>query len=169
MATAHKRRNFSDNEDILLLRQVTVDMPFLAPRGRIMEKWTSLAKNLAALAEFDRPDFDAKKASNRFNALLEAHRKYNKHSERASGISEEVNEKLDLLDDLLAAFDDAKEEEAQRNEATKKNLDHDENLGSIVHDEALKSLGKRKKEDDDETSGKQGGGKVIKMMAMMHE
>ncbi|CAK4612186.1 unnamed protein product [Aphanomyces euteiches] len=136
---------------------------------RIMEKWTSLAKSLASLEEFRRPDFDAKKASNRFNFLLGSRRKYNKHSEWASGVSEEVGEKLDLLDDLLAALDDTKEEEALRNDWTKKSTEHDKSLGNIVREEALKSMGKRKCEDDDEASSKQGGGKVIKMMSMMHE
>ncbi|CAK4075189.1 unnamed protein product [Aphanomyces euteiches] len=169
MSTTFKRRNFSDEEDLLLLRQVAVEMPFFAPRGCIMEKWTSLAKTLASLEEFRRPNFDAILASNRFHFLLESHRKYNKHSERASGVSEEVSEKLDLLDDLLAAFDDAKEEEALRNDWRMKSTEHDESLGNIVREEALKSMGKHKCEGDDEASSKQGGGKVVKMMSMMHE
>ncbi|ETV90099.1 hypothetical protein H310_15068 [Aphanomyces invadans] len=97
MTTPLTRRNFTDEEDLLLLRQVSADMPFLARRGFVMDKWAQTAQALAGCEEFGRPDFDAKKANNRFNALIEAHRKSNQESSRASGISEEVTEKVMLL------------------------------------------------------------------------
>ncbi|RHY21299.1 hypothetical protein DYB32_009852 [Aphanomyces invadans] len=129
MTTPLKRRNFTDEEDILFLRQVSADMPFL---------------------EFGRPDFDTKKANNRFNALIEAHRKSNQESSRASGISEEVIKKVMLLNELLSTLDDAKEEEVQRIASMKKFQEHNENLSSIVREEAMQSLGKGKVDPDDD-------------------
>ena len=70
----------------MLLRQVTSEIPFLARHGQIMDKWTAVAKALASSDEFSRPDFDAKKASNRFNALLDAHKKRKREAEQASGL-----------------------------------------------------------------------------------
>ncbi|RQM31369.1 hypothetical protein B5M09_007330 [Aphanomyces astaci] len=150
MTTPVKRRNYTDKEDVMLLRQVSLELPFLARRGIIMEKWTAVARALVASDEFTRTDLDAKKANNRFNLLIDSHRKHNKDSERASGVSEEVSEKVLLLDDLLAVVDDAKDEEAKRVVSTQKANQHIENLGSIVRDEAMMSLGKRKQACDAE-------------------
>ncbi|RHY13923.1 hypothetical protein DYB32_010890 [Aphanomyces invadans] len=154
----------------MLLRQVAYEMPFLARHGLIMDKWASVAQALAADENFSRPDFDAKKANNRFAALLDAHKKRNKEAEQASGVSEEVTEKVTLLDDLLAAFEDAKEEEAARAAETKKAMEANEQLGLVVRDEAMQSLGKRKRgvnEDDATTTS--GGGKIMKVISMLHE
>ena len=128
-----------------------------------MERWTAIARKLAATVEFGRPDFDAKKATNRFNALLEAHRKLNRESAQASGMFEEVTEKTELLDDLLCAFDDAKEAEIQRIEDTKKKQENDEQMGLVVRDEAMQAMGKRKRTEDDESSGGSGNGKLMKV------
>ncbi|ETV97973.1 hypothetical protein H310_09278 [Aphanomyces invadans] len=146
MTTPLKLRNFTDEEDILLLRQA-----------------------LAGREGFGRPDFDAKKANNRFNALIEAHRKSNQESSRASGISEEVIKKVMLLNELLSTLDDAKEEEVQRIASMKNLQEHNENLSSIVREEAMQSLGKRKVDPDDDVVSRGGGGKMMKVMAMMHE
>ncbi|ETV89759.1 hypothetical protein H310_15412, partial [Aphanomyces invadans] len=89
--------------------------------------------------------------------------------ERASGVSEDESEKTRLLDDLVAAYDDAKEEEAQKAALQKKSLEDSEQVGHIIREEAMLSLGKRKKARDDEGSGRGGNSKVVRMMAMMHE
>ncbi|ETV71278.1 hypothetical protein H257_13416 [Aphanomyces astaci] len=169
MTTPVKRRNYTDEEYLMLLRQVSLELPFLARRGLIMDKWTAVARALVASDEFTRTDLDAKKANNRFNALIDSHRKHNKYSERASGVSEEVSEKVLLLDDLLAVFDDAKDEEAKRVVSTQKANQHIENLGSIVRDEAMMSLGKRKQACDVEGAVGGGSNKVVKMMAILNE
>ncbi|ETV85564.1 hypothetical protein H257_03272 [Aphanomyces astaci] len=119
--------------------------------------------------DFGRPDFDAKKANNRFTALAEAHRKSNRVSARASGISEDVMEKVALLDDILSAHDDAKEEESQRIADAKISQEHTDNLGSVVREEAMQSLGKWKHDVDDNGASRGGGGKMLKVMTMMHE
>ncbi|ETV93827.1 hypothetical protein H310_12389 [Aphanomyces invadans] len=68
MSTPVKRRNYTEEQDLMLLRQVALDMPFLERRGLIMDKWGSLAAVFAARMDFGRPD--CKKACNRFSALL---------------------------------------------------------------------------------------------------
>ncbi|RHY92366.1 hypothetical protein DYB37_013717 [Aphanomyces astaci] len=82
----------------MLLRQVSLELPFLARHGLIMEKWATVVWALVASDEFTRTDLDAKKANNRFNALIDGHRKHNNEAERASEVSEEVSEKVLLLD-----------------------------------------------------------------------
>ncbi|RHY69707.1 hypothetical protein DYB34_008513, partial [Aphanomyces astaci] len=168
-ASEHSAAMEAQAKDLMLLRQVSLELPFLARRGLIMDKWTAVARALVASDEFTRTDLDAKKANNRFNALIDSHRKHNKDSERASGVSEEVSEKVLLLDDLLAVFDDAKDEEAKRVVSTQKANQHIENLGSIVRDEAMMSLGKRKQACDVEGAVGGGSNKVVKMMAILNE
>ncbi|ETV87367.1 hypothetical protein H257_00966 [Aphanomyces astaci] len=77
MATPTKRRNFTEEEDIMLLQQVTLEMPFQARRGQVMERWAEVASGLNTADEFRRTDIDAKKACNHFILLLDAHRKDN--------------------------------------------------------------------------------------------
>ncbi|ETW05663.1 hypothetical protein H310_03385 [Aphanomyces invadans] len=167
MPPKSKRRNFSKEEDVLLLRQVASEMPFLARHGLIMDKWTAVAHALASSDEFGRPDFDGKKASNRFSALIEAHKKKKNEFARASGVAEDMTEKDALMDDLIAAYDDAKEE-ARRAIESKQALEQNESMGAFVREEAMTSLGKRKKGDDD-SGGTAGGGKMMKAMIMLHE
>ncbi|ETV81645.1 hypothetical protein H257_05272 [Aphanomyces astaci] len=100
----------------MLLRQVSLELPFLARHGLIMDKWATVAWALVAADEFTRTDLDTKKANNGFNALVDGHRKHNNEAERASGVSEEVSEKILLLNAFFLK----------------------------VRDEAMMSLGKRK-------------------------
>ncbi|RQM31179.1 hypothetical protein B5M09_013630 [Aphanomyces astaci] len=127
----------------MLLRQVSLELPFLARHGLIMDKWATVAWALVAADEFTRTDLDTKKANNGFNALVDGHRKHNNEAERASGVSEEVSEKILLLN----AFFLYSTTRRMRGEAcclTKNANEHNENLGSKVRDEAMMSLGKRK-------------------------
>ncbi|ETV69286.1 hypothetical protein H257_14913 [Aphanomyces astaci] len=69
---------------------------------------------------------DAKKAQHRLNVLLNKHFSLNTESAKALGVDEVYNERTELFDELLALYDDMKEEqkeiagkvanEAQRNE-----------------------------------------------------
>ncbi|ETV94607.1 hypothetical protein H310_11868 [Aphanomyces invadans] len=114
MTTSVKRRVFTEREDVLLLTQVSAEMPFLARRGKIMDVWDSVARNLATIGEFDRPQFDGKKAQARFLILLRDHRDNSNASRHASGAAENVTEKTILLDNLCNQVDEAKQEEGRR-------------------------------------------------------
>ncbi|ETV90062.1 hypothetical protein H310_15108 [Aphanomyces invadans] len=168
MAMPSKRRNFSDEDDIMLLRQVSLEMPFEARRGLVVERWNAVASALRESDEFSRLEIDAKRACNQIMLLLDAHRKHDKESALAPGVDEDENEKIVLLDDLLAAYDDAKRADLRRADESREAANHAEMMGSLVRAEAMEPLDqrKRKKDDDDASSG---GGKFMKIIALMQE
>ncbi|KAE9159795.1 hypothetical protein PF004_g31402 [Phytophthora fragariae] len=88
-----RRRNFTDEEDLALLRQALGDRPFLQPRGGILAKWDELAATLVADASFPRDNLSGKTASGRFDKLVKAHRKQSAEAATLSGVSEEESEK----------------------------------------------------------------------------
>ncbi|KDO17404.1 hypothetical protein SPRG_15534, partial [Saprolegnia parasitica CBS 223.65] len=72
---APKRRNWTADDDLILLRQVGLAPPFLA--DEIMPGWDVIATALGECEDFDRV-VDGKKVQSRFNLLIEKHRKANK-------------------------------------------------------------------------------------------
>ena len=112
-----KRKSFTAEEYLLLLRQVAADAPFNSSRGNKMEKWDAVACKLQILETFGRA-CTGKGCYARFNTLLEKHKKFNERSARASGVDEEYDEKVQLLDEILVLYEDW-----QNGEATKKEDD----------------------------------------------
>ncbi|KAG9399371.1 hypothetical protein AC1031_011762 [Aphanomyces cochlioides] len=161
--TPTKRRKFTDKEDVMLLRQINAERPFEARQGEIMKVWASIAQALSEQVDFVRPAFDAKKAQHRFGVLIEGHRAYDRESARASGVSEEYDEKLQLLDELLSALDDTKAEEKERSSRALIDNQRMESEGEIVRASALASLGKRKAEHGETEVTMNGGGRVLKL------
>ncbi|RHY24983.1 hypothetical protein DYB32_008582 [Aphanomyces invadans] len=77
---------------------------------------------------------------------------------------------MQLLHELPASYDDAKNEERDRLDEAQREAERIEALGKNVREEELQSLGKRKASDDPETSGGGGGGsKLLKIVSMMKE
>ena len=134
MPTPSKRRVFTDREDVLLLTQISAESPHLARRGTIMDVWESVARNVASLAEFDRPLFDGKKAQGRFHILMKEHRSKSAASERASGASEEVTEKVVLLDNLRSQVDDKEEADAINVSALAEEAERVEESAAYIRD-----------------------------------
>ncbi|RHY82270.1 hypothetical protein DYB26_015949 [Aphanomyces astaci] len=171
MQTPNKRRLYTEQEDIMLLRQVNAERPFEAKKGEVMKVWGLVAKALADHEDFARPQFDAKKAQNRFSAVMDNHVHYNRESARASGVAETYDERIALLDELLAAFVDAKEQEKKRlvNDANK--VDQSEREGEYIRNEAMNSLGKRKHQecDDDGEKAPGSGSRFTKITTAMQE
>ncbi|KAF0709185.1 hypothetical protein AaE_012947 [Aphanomyces astaci] len=171
MQTPNKRRLYTEQEDIMLLRQVNAERPFEAKKGEVMKVWGLVAKALADHEDFARPQFDAKKAQNRFSAVMDNHVHYNRESARASGVAETYDERIALLDELLAAFVDAKEQEKKRlvNDANK--VDQSEREGEYIRNEAMNSLGKRKHQecDDDGEKASGSGSRFTKITTAMQE
>ncbi|RLO01193.1 hypothetical protein DYB28_016159, partial [Aphanomyces astaci] len=60
--TPNKRRLYTEQEDIMLLRQVNAERPFEAKKGEVMKVWGLVAIALADHEDFARPQFDTKKA-----------------------------------------------------------------------------------------------------------
>ncbi|RLN87016.1 hypothetical protein BBJ28_00017868 [Nothophytophthora sp. Chile5] len=116
-------KNWSDRDDVILLRQMNADTPFQAKHGG--------------------------KAQNRFPALLEQHSKADKVSATASGISETYQEKRQLLDLLSSLVNDHKFVEEARSEQEKKKEEEEVATGVRAREAAMQSLGKRKGSDNE--------------------
>ncbi|KAG3046610.1 hypothetical protein PC121_g20566 [Phytophthora cactorum] len=86
VSTPQRRKNYSEEDDVTLLRQVLLDRPFAKPRGKVMPHWDTLAATLLVLT----------------------HREATKEAALLSGVAEEVLEKDQLLDELAELLDDAK-------------------------------------------------------------
>ncbi|KAI9998638.1 hypothetical protein PInf_003220 [Phytophthora infestans] len=67
-----RSRNFTDEEDLALLRQALGDHPFLQPRDSILAGWDNLAATLVADDSFPRENLSGKTASVRFDKLIKA-------------------------------------------------------------------------------------------------
>lgn len=144
------KKNWSDDDDLTLLRQVSADTPFTAGHGRVMDAWDRVASTISSIHGFTRAKLDGKKAQNRFMSLLDKHSNDEKTSARASGVSEAYGEKRELLDNLASLVADHKQEEAVKTEAGKKKKEDDIAAGARARDAAMQSLGKRKKDKGSE-------------------
>ncbi|KAG9401453.1 hypothetical protein AC1031_009317 [Aphanomyces cochlioides] len=107
-----KHKNFSEEEDIMILRQVLAEPPFQQGYGKVMGAWDKVAQTLSLSPDFPRDEISGKTAQNGFNFLISAGRKHNAESAKMSGIDEEESELHLLLDELIMLVDD--------NEASKK-------------------------------------------------
>ncbi|RHY23228.1 hypothetical protein DYB32_009270 [Aphanomyces invadans] len=169
MSTPIKSR-FTDEEDILLLREINARLPFMAKRGQVMQGWTGVADAVQSLDDFDRPGFDGKRTQNRFTLLLETHRHKDEASQRESGSSEVYGEKLQLLDELTSAFDDWKNAEKARLDEVQREADRVDAMAATIREEAMQSLGKRKRTGQEDAEAGSGSGSAIsKLMKMMHD
>ncbi|KAE8976456.1 hypothetical protein PF005_g25831 [Phytophthora fragariae] len=130
MAESRKRRNFSEEEDVMLLKQALADEPFRHEHGKVMEAWDSLATTLAACPDFARKNLSGKTAQNRVNALLESH-----------------TEKDTLLDELLSKIEDIKVEKANRKRIKAEETAAQESAGEPIRRLAVERL-KRQRDDD---------------------
>ncbi|RHY14423.1 hypothetical protein DYB32_010852 [Aphanomyces invadans] len=157
----------------MLLRQVNVFRPFEAKKGEVMKAWANVAQPLADHEEFGRPTFDAKKAQHRFVVLMDSHVKYDAESAKASGICQDHDERIMLLDELLAAYTDTKDQEKSCHDQAKGQaaLEQDTNEvdGAYIRQQAMESLGKRKLVDDDVDKSGASGGRLAKIAYTMQE
>ncbi|KAE9321344.1 hypothetical protein PF008_g17830 [Phytophthora fragariae] len=133
MAESRKRRNFSEEEDVMLLKQALADEPFRHEHGKVMEAWDSLATTLAACPDFARKNLSGKTAQNRVNALL--------------GVTESHTEKDTLLDELLSKIEDIKVEKANRKRIKAEETAAQESAGEPIRRLAVERL-KRQRDDD---------------------
>ncbi|ETI51906.1 hypothetical protein F443_04842 [Phytophthora nicotianae P1569] len=141
MAGAPHRNNFTDDEDLALLRRIRADRPFLRQRGGIMAAWDALATKLVVDENFPRNKLSGKTASGRFDKLVEAHRAAAEESAKASGVDEDESEKVILLDDHATKTAAAKETELRKRE-------REEETSLVARRLAMESL---KESGDDST------------------
>ncbi|EGZ17627.1 hypothetical protein PHYSODRAFT_389597, partial [Phytophthora sojae] len=153
-----KRRNFSAEEDLALLRQALSNRPFLKERGKTMAAWDALAAQLVSDANFSRSasrgKLSGKTAQARFDKLVTQKRQQNAAALAASGVDEEETEKDVLLDELIALIDDHIEAVAAENDTAKRKRDADEEASLTARRLAMESLSagdppkKKNKEDE---------------------
>ncbi|KAG9401076.1 hypothetical protein AC1031_009835 [Aphanomyces cochlioides] len=151
MQSKEKRRNWTEAEDLILLRQVLL-RPFQARHGDVMALWDRIAETLCDEESFQRL-VDGKKLQSRFNHLIDKHRKFDKQALRLSGVEEEESETSMILDDLIQLVDDAKIENANDKKEKKLEEKKAEAAGQIIRDETMKTCKKRKSDANDETRG----------------
>ncbi|KAG9405101.1 hypothetical protein AC1031_004207 [Aphanomyces cochlioides] len=89
-----KRRSWTLEEDIVLLKQVVAEAPFAAGPRRLTDAWTALAETI--------------KTCDGFTREVDAHKTFNRTSARLSGVNEDEDEKIQLLDNVLELVDEAK-------------------------------------------------------------
>ncbi|KAG9405016.1 hypothetical protein AC1031_004115 [Aphanomyces cochlioides] len=150
MQSKEKRRNWTEAEDLILRRQVSLLRPFQARHGDVMALWERVAETLCDEESFQRL-VDGKKLQS--NHLIDKHRKFDKQALRLSGVEEEESETSMILDDLIQLVDDAKIE--NENDKKEKKLEEKkaEAAGQKIRDEAMKTCKKRKSDANDETRG----------------
>ncbi|RHY77077.1 hypothetical protein DYB30_009379 [Aphanomyces astaci] len=153
MAQSEKHRNWSWDEDKVLLIQAATDKPFAAEKGQLTKAWQALADTLLACDHFTRV-VDGRKVQNRFSALVEEHRRFDKASAKLSGDDEVETEKHILLDDIVALLDDVKEIASQKTSNSVVEKEQAEQGALIVRDMAMRTMKRRKDNDSDEQKKK---------------
>ena len=161
------RKNFTLQDDVILLRQINADLPFMSARGDKMGKWDTTAEKVMEVPDFSREGLTGKACQSRFTNLLEKHKHFNHESAKASGCSEEYNEKIQLLDELRSLYNDWVKNEATKNEEEKVKKEDEKKKAELVREQAMSRM-KHKIEDEDtdnKTPKKQRGlNKVISLL-----
>ncbi|CAK4602409.1 unnamed protein product [Aphanomyces euteiches] len=152
MQSKEKRRTWTEAEDLVLLRQVSLLRPFQARHGDVMTLWDRDAETLCDEESFQRL-VDGKKLQSRFNHLIDKHRKFDKQALRLSCVEEDESETSMILNDLVQLVDDAKIENENNKKEKKLEEKKSEDAGQIIRDEAMKTCKKRKSDTNDETRG----------------
>lgn len=137
------KKNWTIDEDLVLLRQVNADLPFKAKKGGVMDAWSEPAVTISGATGFTRV-VDGK--SRRIGSLLcskvtvtmrrclRGLLAYQKPMAR--------KKKRELLDSLSSLTDDHKLKGAARSEKAKKKKEEDVAAGVRARDAAMHSLGK---------------------------
>ncbi|RHY75185.1 hypothetical protein DYB38_013652 [Aphanomyces astaci] len=133
MALTDKRRNWTPEEDVVLLIQVAADLHFAADKGQVTKSWQSLADKLVACDHFDRV-VDGRKVQNRAD--------------------QEELEKHTLLDDLLPLVDEVKSTVASKRVKIEDEKDKIKQGGMLVREMAMQTMKRRSDVDNDEVKKK---------------
>ncbi|KAE9351642.1 hypothetical protein PF008_g5842 [Phytophthora fragariae] len=153
MAESRKRRNFSEEEDVMLLKQALADEPFRHEHGKVMEAWDSLATTLAACPDFTRKNLSGKTAQNRANALLDSH-----------------TEKDTLLDELLSKIEDIKVEKANKKRIKAEETAAQESAGETIRRLTIERLNRQRDDDQaDVNESPSHGKKFAKLVDLLRE
>ncbi|CAK4369474.1 unnamed protein product [Aphanomyces euteiches] len=132
LSEKEKRRNWSAEEDLVLLRHVAADRPFAAEDG-VMKAWQNLADTLSKCDQFTRC-VDGQK-----------HRRGDIESAKQSGVSEEEDERRMLLDDIIPLLNDLKAEADSKLTKEKEEKFKIDEGASLIREKAWKLCAREKR------------------------
>ncbi|ETV90720.1 hypothetical protein H310_14557 [Aphanomyces invadans] len=150
MAQSDKRRNWSWEEDKVLLIQAAMDRPFGAEKGQLTKAWQAMADTMMSCDHFTRV-VDGRKVQNRFSALVEEHRRFDKALAR---VPAPMKKKHILLDDVVALLDDARDVASQKTSNNVVEKEKAEQGALLVRDMAMRTMKRRNENDPDELKKK---------------
>ncbi|GMF48021.1 unnamed protein product [Phytophthora fragariaefolia] len=137
MTELTKRKNFSDEEDVLLLKQALADEPVFT---RLHEK-----------ESFRQDGPESGECAARFVLFLS--QKKNNASARLSGVTEAYTEKDVLLDELLAKIEDSKLDKAAKKKIKEETNALNESAEETIRRLAVERLKRQHDEDQDDAAG----------------
>ncbi len=92
---------FSDQRDLILLREVQSCEPYKAGHGETTKKWDIVTKNCKEALGAEGVGLTTSQVQKRFKILVGKHKKQEANSLKASGVEEEYTENLQLMTDIL--------------------------------------------------------------------
>ncbi|GMF48108.1 unnamed protein product [Phytophthora fragariaefolia] len=158
MAEPTKRKNFSEAEDVMLLKQTIADEPYLQEHGKVMEQWEKLAQALVAY-----PDFSVR---TRLLKQLKIALTHSLVTKRLSGVTESHSEKDKLVDELILRMEEVKAEKAAKKEKEEKNA-ASESTGEAIRRIAVERLKRSREADSGETESPFRNNKFAKLAEIL--
>ncbi|KAE8974143.1 hypothetical protein PR003_g27139 [Phytophthora rubi] len=135
--------------------------------GQVMLHWDSLAATLVASPAFPRSKLNGKNAQSRMNQLVQTHQETMKEAELLSGVSEDVTERGQLIDELVELIDDAKQEQECKKQQEQKKRERDEAASLVARRVAMERLEQSSAADEDGSPPKKHVRLAQLTMAMM--
>lgn len=133
---------WSQAHDILFLREVLFQEPYQHRHGSVErgDIWEEIANTLNKIAE---PKFTVSKRSvrDRYSTLSKNYKKRNSEEMKASGISPEVTEVDEALEDLVQRFDEADEEFKLQSATKKAKIEEDIAAAQEIRQKSLDTMG----------------------------
>ncbi|GMF57031.1 unnamed protein product [Phytophthora fragariaefolia] len=102
-----------------------------------MDAWAGVARKLQGLRAFAKTELIGKSAQARFNVLIGHHHDYDKVPAAASGVTDDYDETIQLLDDLLLQLDEHAKMEELKSEKQKNKIAAEEKTGKYIRDKAV--------------------------------
>lgn len=150
MAKEAKKVFFTNHLDILLLRQVLADSPFLAKHGETLKSFEKVKDALKFTEIGD--ILTAKTCYDRFYLLLNTFQSEDSKNAKKSGVEEEYDEKQQLLTDISVLIKEHNKEMAKEKQKLKQEFakekqkfkEDEEAIAKEIREDAMKTLKEKK-------------------------
>lgn len=151
-ASVQRRKRFSEEDDMLLLTQVNVDLPFATGYGKMMAAWERLAAQLRTLPSFKTSTISGKTCQARFNKLLDKHRTWEASSKRKSGVDESETSRIKMLTELSTLVADHARIVKDKQLAAEAQQQDKDASGAVCRELACSRLARAKRKRSEEES-----------------